>query len=86
MKSNTITFFNNAFDKASEGLTDEQLGKALKLLVAEAKGDKVPFIDDKQVFFAYNTLRGSMEYIIHATRRQYAHHQNELMEARINAI
>lgn len=84
MKSNTITFFANSFDRAIQGLTDEQIGKALKLLAKEANGEEVPFTNDKQVFFAYKVLQGSMDYVIHTNRRAYMNKCSEVAQAKLH--
>lgn len=78
MKSNTITFFANSFDRAIQGLTDEQIGMAIKMLAKEANGEEVKFIPDKKVFTAYRILASSMDYTIHTNRRIYAQLNNRV--------
>ena len=47
MKSKVTSFFNDTFESFTSDLTDEQIGKLMRLVVNHSKGNPAPFISDK---------------------------------------
>lgn len=86
MKNKVLSVFTSAFEKFTRDLSNEQIGELMKLLLAYTNGKHIPFINDKQVFYAYSMLYPNIDIICHTHRRTYMYLQSKILECNLKSM